>query len=552
MTCETTLFQLSLLLDGELEETLQKKLEGHLASCAECSQTREDLEKNEILLQDAVDSLFDSSFSETLLQQVRDQVALSKESFALDRDRLFLRNQNRFSNAILQLTAACLIFGLVWIGYSFYTEELPLSNLSSQTKEPSQNLPRYAAIPSQEQRIKQGKYLTYEEVGDFQFPLYLSGEYPEVPMTLTGDGTPQVILFHKESGKMKLHFSCAQVQLQLSSDLMLKANSAQFELFFHHDSIEADEHYSVHFPELPFFVYADSSLEFSIYLIQGEVTLQTPRKKFKVKQGHTDRFVLPRENTKGIEAFSEKPNPSASFSSVWRSVESFFQKIPISTPKQESSAVSQLLQLEPPKDFQASVQTEKLQRCYRYSIKLSWTPVLFQQKTIGYYLYRELDTGEKILLNPEKKLLFTSTFEDKYQISSIASNTYRYSIQSVFREEGKEISSESVGYTDITINPLIQFSYTGGDDSVATFRIYLMNHGVRETQTCSIPIGKFITGKAKGDLDFSTGFKLIRIYQEKQSTFIINNNGKKIELPSLVRKVELYNPETKETIHLAK
>ncbi|MEK7487232.1 MAG: zf-HC2 domain-containing protein, partial [Planctomycetota bacterium] len=95
--CETALFQLSLLLDGELEGALQKKLEGHLVSCAECSQTREDLEKNEILLRDSVESLFDSSFSETLLQQVKDRVALSKESYVLNRYRLFHRNQNRFS-----------------------------------------------------------------------------------------------------------------------------------------------------------------------------------------------------------------------------------------------------------------------------------------------------------------------------------------------------------------------------------------------------------------------------------------------------------------------
>ncbi|MEK7487236.1 MAG: hypothetical protein AABZ60_23135, partial [Planctomycetota bacterium] len=456
------------------------------------------------------------------------------------------------SNTILQLTAACLIFGLVWIGYSFYTEELPVSPFSSQIKEHSQNPLRYAAISSQEESLQQGKYLNYEELGELQFPLYLSGEYPSVPMTLTGDGTPQMILFHKESGTLKMNFSGSQVQLQLSSDLTLKANSAQFQLFFHHDSIKVDEKYSFHLPELPFFVYAGSSLQFSIYLIQGEVTLQTLRKKFKVKPGLTDRFVLPTMNTKGIEEFSEKPKTLDSFPRVWKSVESFFQKIAISSSKLESSTVSQIPQLEPPKDFQASVQTEKLQRCYRYSIKLSWSPVLFQQKTIGYYLYRELDTGEKILLNPDKKILLTSTFEDKYQISSIASNTHRYSIQSVLREDGKEIFSESVGYTDITINPLIQFSYTGGDDSVATFRIYLMNQGVRETQTCSIPIGKFITGKAKGDLDFSTGFKLIRIYQEKQSTFILNNNGKKIELPSLVRKAELYNPETNETLHLSK
>lgn len=556
--CNTALFHISLLLDGELEVALQERLEEHFASCLNCLQVKEELERNEFRLKEALpQSLSQSSFPQEVWVGVQNKLATNVLSL---REHQLRRTANaRFSNVVLQLTAASLLFGLFYIGYFLSTGESLFPRSSSLAKIEEEAF-SYATYRHQEKLLQQGRFLELSEFEDLHFSMALSKEYPEIPLRFKGEGQPQLVLFKKQTGEITLDVYCSQLQIQLRSEgLELQAKNAQFKLHFYHSSIQPDLSYSSYFSSNPFAVYASDLLQFSLSLYSGEVSLVTPSRTFRVQKGTTARFTTPTSTTKGLEELgveaeisikewaknlaTQLRKPLTELPLRWRST---LSTIP---PLVSSSTI-----LPPPSDFEASVQVKKLQKSQKYSVKLKWQPVIVENGTVGYYVYKILE-GQKVCLNPQQKLLDGTEFEDNSNISSVLSNTYHYYVESVLNQDGKEIRSQELSYVDITVHPQIQFSYQGGNDTNALFEVTLMQGGTVHQHSFPVESGKFI-GKKKGDLDFSSGFKLIRIYQEKQPNFFIRKNGDKVEKvemePLSVRKVELYNPETRETIHLSK
>lgn len=573
--CETALHQISLLLDQELPEIQEQSLWSHLALCTHCQQMKEELQKNEEILHDSFPShLFGSTFDEEILEYLQKQnlysiphskVETTSSKKAISRPPHLLTP----INIVLQLTAALLFISLFFFIQALFqhsSEDLPSS---PNTYLSSSSL--FIQESNYNERIQQGSWLEFSPNSTpLSLHLILSDKLKPIPIEIGGNQDIHKILFRQEVGKRTFEFISSHLQLKLDTNLSILAKKSHFKVSCFHDSI-AKASSSSHWPLFPFSpLYAESATPFyKIESYEGGLLFYA----------HQKSYYLPPKSSVYLNSpyfleYKKELFPLTNFFSLQSylkkltSLKNTLSKYPLSSSPKTSPTTPQIASsletseegILAPEEFLATVEATPLSRSFMYSIKLQWSSVNYRSLPVGFYLYR-LQGDQEIQLN--KKPLYTLEFTDKKEISAALSDTYYYYIQAVVFHEGKEILSP-YAYTDVTVTPHIHFQYQGGDDHQALFMVTLMIDGNLFKQSFTVKESEFIgTSLKNGELNFSTGFLLKKISYETQEFYekkvpaekdakgrILQwkIEKKKLKKPLLLRKVELFNPETKETL----